>query len=54
MIEGQLGFVVASYLAAGATIFGLVAWVGVGHRLRLRRLAKLERDLGITGDTHDG
>ena len=44
MIEGQLGFVVASYAATGLVILGLVAWVGVAHRLRLRRIRQLEQD----------
>ena len=43
MIEGQIGYVVASYAAAGATILLLTAWVGLGHRARLRDLARLER-----------
>ena len=43
MIEGQIGFVVASYIAAGVAILGLVAWVGLGHRARLRQLTHLEQ-----------
>lgn len=46
MVEGQIGFVVASYAAAIAGIGGLVLWVWIGHRLARRRLARLEAELG--------
>ena len=49
MIEGQIGYVVASYLAAGAGIAALVAWVGLGHRVRLRQLRRFEEQLTKLG-----
>ena len=46
VVEGQMGFVAASYAAAGLGIVGLVAWVALGHRARVREIERLERELG--------
>ena len=46
VVEGQMGFVVASYAATGLAIGGLIAWVWVGHRLARRELRRLEAELG--------
>ena len=43
VVEGQLGTVVAAYLATGLGVGGLVAWVALGHRARRREIADLER-----------
>ena len=45
IVEGQMGFVVASYAAALVGIGGLVAWVWLGHRAARRELDRLEREL---------
>ena len=46
VVEGQMGFVIASYAAAGIGIGGLVLWVVLGHRARAREIERLERELG--------
>ena len=45
VVEGQMGFVVASYAAAGIGIGGLALWVLLGHRARTREIARLEAEL---------
>lgn len=40
-----MGFVVASYAAAGVGMGGLIAWVALGHRSRRREIERLEREL---------
>ena len=46
VVEGQMGFVVASYAAALAGIGGLILWVWIGHRLARRELSRLEAEMG--------
>ena len=46
VVEGQMGFVVASYAAAAIGMGGLVLWVALGHRRRRREIERLERELG--------
>ena len=45
VVEGQMGFVVASYAAAALGIGGLVLWVWLGHRAARRELDRLEGEL---------
>ena len=42
-VEGHLGTVLVAYGVTALGVGGLVAWVAIGHALRRREIARLER-----------